>query len=126
MYVCMLPYKSPNLKSVLDQLNIARIKLRKECDAGRIVGPFRTPHFANFRISPLGVVLKKGPSEFRLIHHLSYLKGNSVNDAIQQASYRYEFSPSYNKLVITCKPRILAWMHSFVLVFCKGVLFHLF
>jgi len=30
----------------------------------------------------LGVVPKKDPSEFRLIHHLSYPKGNSVNDAI--------------------------------------------
>ena len=59
-----------------------RMKLRKECDAGRIVGPFRTPPFANFRTSPLGVVPKKDPSEFRLIHHLSYPKGNSVNDAI--------------------------------------------
>ena len=77
-----LPYESPNLKSVLDQPDIARIKLRKECDAGRIVGPFRTPPFADFRTSPLGVVPKKDPSEFRLIHHLSYPKGNSVNDAI--------------------------------------------
>ena len=77
-----LPYESPNLKSVLDQPEIARIKLRKECDAGRIVGPFRTPPFANFRTSPLGVIPKKDPSEFRLIHHLSYPKGNSVNDAI--------------------------------------------
>ena len=43
------PYESPNLKSVLDQLEIARIKLRKECNAGRIVGPFRTPPIANLR-----------------------------------------------------------------------------
>ena len=47
-----------SLKSVLDQPDIARIKLRKECDAGRIVGPFRLPPppFANFRTSPFGVV----------------------------------------------------------------------
>ena len=64
------PFQSPNLQSVLDQPEIAGMKLRKECDAGRIVGPFRTPPFANFRTSPLGVVPKKDPSEFRLIHHL--------------------------------------------------------
>jgi len=46
------------------------------------VGPLRTPPFASFHTSPLGVVPKKDPSEFRLIHHLSYPKGNSVNDAI--------------------------------------------
>ena len=77
-----LPFQSPNLKSVLAQPEIARMKLRKECDAGRIVGPFKTPPFANFRTSPLGVVPKKDPSEFRLIHHSSYPKGNLVNDAI--------------------------------------------
>ena len=38
-----LLYESPNLKSSLDQPEIARIKLRKECDASRIVGSFRTP-----------------------------------------------------------------------------------
>ena len=32
--------------------------------------------------SPLGVVPKKNPGEFRLIHHLSYPKGYSVNDGI--------------------------------------------
>ena len=77
-----LPYESPNLKSVLAQPEIARIKLHKECDAGRIVGLFRTPPLANFRTSPLGIILKKDLSEFRLIHHLSYPKGNSVNNAI--------------------------------------------
>ena len=43
-----LPYESPDLKSVLDQPDIARVKLRKECDAGRIVGPFRTPLWQTF------------------------------------------------------------------------------
>lgn len=95
-----LPFESPTLKSVLDQLEIARMKLRKECDAGRIVGPFRTPPFASFRTSPLGVVPKKDPSEFRLIHHLSYPKGNSVNDAIPD----YCSSVKYAPLLIRSQP----------------------
>ena len=33
-------------------------------------------------MSPLGVVPKKTPGEFRLIHHLSYPKGFSINDGI--------------------------------------------
>lgn len=75
-------FESPNLKSAVDQPDITSAKLRKECDAGRIVGPFTTPPFPNFRCSPLGIVPKKDPSEFRLIHHLSYPKGSSVNDFI--------------------------------------------
>ena len=75
-------YESPNLKTALERPDITRAKLRKECDAGRIVGPFSTPPFLNFRCSPLGLVPKKDPSDFRMIHHLSYPKGSSVNDFI--------------------------------------------
>ena len=71
--------ESPDLKSALDQPVVTHAKLRKECDAGRIVGPFTALPFPNFRCSPLGIVPKKDPSEFRLIHHLSYPKGSSVN-----------------------------------------------
>ena len=51
--------KSPNLKNALDRQDITRAKLRQECDAGRIVGPFSTPPFHNFCCSPLGLVSKK-------------------------------------------------------------------
>ena len=68
-----LAYESPHLKSALEQ---------PECNAGRILGPFTTPPFSNFRTSPLGIVPKKDPSGFRLIHHLSYPNGSSVNDFI--------------------------------------------
>ena len=57
-------------------------KLSKELAASRIVGPFDSPPFETFRVSPLGIVPKKLPGEFRLIHHLSYPEGLSVNDGI--------------------------------------------
>ena len=44
--------------------------------------PFRTRLFYPFRISPLDVIPKKTPGEFRLIYHLSYPRGSSVNDGI--------------------------------------------
>lgn len=77
-------FESPNLKSALEQPQIVVSKLNKERDAGRIVGPFSEPPFHNFRCSPLGIVPKKDPSEFRLIHHLSYPPGSSVNDFIPE------------------------------------------
>ena len=40
--------ESPNLKSALDQPVVTHAKLRKECDAGRIVGPFTAPPFQIF------------------------------------------------------------------------------
>ena len=66
------PFESPNLKSTLENPQIVSLKLQKELEAGRIAGPFTSPPFKNFRCSPLGIVPKKVPSEFRLIQHLSY------------------------------------------------------
>ena len=77
-----LAYELPHLKSALEQPELVKAKLGKECNAGRILGPFTTPPFSNFRTSPLGIVPKKDPSEFRLIHHLSYPNDSSVNDFI--------------------------------------------
>ena len=39
-------------------------------------------HFPVFGVSPLGIVPKKTPGDFRMIHHLSYPRGESVNDGI--------------------------------------------
>jgi len=71
-----------NLKSALEKPDILLSKLNKEREAGRIAGPFHTPPFPDFHCSPLGLVPKKDPSEFRMIHHLSYPTGSSVNDFI--------------------------------------------
>ena len=74
---------SKNLLSAIQQPAVVEAKLSKEINAGRIAGPFETPPFPKFRVSPLGVVPKKVPRKFRLIHHLSYPKGLSVNDGIR-------------------------------------------
>ena len=48
-----------------------------------MLGPFREPPVnPAFRISPLGVVPKKVPGEFLVIHNLSHPDGNSVNYCI--------------------------------------------
>ena len=57
-----------NLRSAKDQPEILAAKLEKEWSAGRVVGPFSRPPFDNFISSPLGVVPKKTPGEFRIIH----------------------------------------------------------
>ena len=74
--------RSKNLKSAFENPREVTNKLNKEVLSGRIIGPFDTPPFKDFRISPLGLVPKKVPGEFRLIHHLSFLEGSSVNDGI--------------------------------------------
>lgn len=81
-----------NLKSVRMLSHVVREKLIKEIAAGRVAGPFVSPPFLNFRISPLGVVPKKEPNSYRLIHHLSYPKGGSLNDEIDDSLASVSYS----------------------------------
>ena len=62
--------------------DVVDLKIEKELLAGRLSGPFEMPPLSPFRVSPLRVIPKKTPGEFRHIHHLSYPKGSSVNDGI--------------------------------------------
>ncbi|KAM9326262.1 uncharacterized protein PAF06_002450 [Gastrophryne carolinensis] len=50
---------------------------------GRSAAPGRPP-LEDLVVSPLGVVPKKEPGKFRLIHHLSFPRGGSVNDGIDK------------------------------------------
>lgn len=77
-------------------------KLDKEC-------PFTRPPLPNLWVSPLGVLLKKAPGEFRLIHHLSYPNGASVNDAIapELCSVRYTSLDHAISMVRSCGPGAL-------------------
>ena len=71
-----------NLLSALENPSAVDVKLRKELEAQRLAGPFQSPPLSPFWISPLGIVPKKVPGEFCIIHHLSFQKGSSVNDNI--------------------------------------------
>lgn len=74
-----------NLKSVNLFHHIVKEKLNKEVSKGRMAGPFKNPPFINFRILPLGIIQKKEHNSYRLIHHLSYPEGASLNDEIEES-----------------------------------------
>ena len=73
---------SKNLVSALQNPHIVGMRLEHELAAKRLAGPFTSPPFPTFCVSPLGLVPKKAPGEFRLIHHLSHPHGFSINDGI--------------------------------------------
>lgn len=79
-----VPCSYNNLLSADQNLSAVEDKLSKELALGRLAGPYSSPPFSNFCISPLGVVPKKTPGEFRLIHHPSFPKGLSINDGIPE------------------------------------------
>ena len=56
------------------------------------LGPFPAPPYLNFRCSPLGSVTRpRKPLKRRLIHHLSWPHGTSVNDGIADAEGRIHY-----------------------------------
>lgn len=71
-----------NLISAPNLSHIVASKLQKEVDLGRVSGPCDAAPLPNLVTSPLGLVPKKTPVEFRLIHHLSYPHDHSVNTGI--------------------------------------------
>ena len=71
-----------NLSSLKGKKTVLIESIHLELAAGRIAGPFSETPFPNIQVSPLGLVPKKAPNEFRFIHHLSYPEGNSINDYI--------------------------------------------
>ena len=79
------------LRSATLNPEVVQVKLQKEINQGRIIGPFESSPFAKHVISPLGLVEKKTPGEYRVIHHLSYPIGSSINDGIprEYASVHY-------------------------------------
>ena len=81
--------EATHLRSALAQPDVVTEKINVEVAAGRVAGPFDTPPFNDMIISPLGLVPKKFDNpytpqikRFRLIHHLSYPEGESINDFI--------------------------------------------
>lgn len=76
------PFFLENLKSARGHTEVLRQKMQTKVNLGRMEGPLKELPFYNLRISPLGVIPKKEVDKFRLIHHLSFPKGSSVNDGI--------------------------------------------
>ena len=91
------------MRSACENLNIVWEKINNEIIAGRVAGPFSLPPFENFRVSPIGLVPKKEPSEFRLIHHLSYPPGDSVNDNIDPSFCSVQYTKFDNAVKIVQK-----------------------
>ena len=82
----------PNLKSSSELPEIVDQKLLKESKLGRISGPYNSPPMPDMVFSPLGLQPKKAQGQYRVIHHLSFPKGKSVNDGIPEEYSSVKYS----------------------------------
>jgi hypothetical protein len=82
-----------NLPSVKKFYAVAGEKINEEIREGRMSGPHAAPPLAELKISPIGIIPKKEPGKFRLIHHLSWPRGGgSVNDSIKQEAAEVKYT----------------------------------
>ena len=84
---------SKNHGTALKQPDIVWKKLSEEIKLGRVAGPFQDIPIDNLIVSPIGLVPKSSPGEYRLIFDLSYPQGASINAGI----LREDSSVSYTK-----------------------------
>ena len=92
---------SKNHKSVDQNPELVNEKLYEEISLGRVAGPFLDLPIQNLIVSPIGLVPKSCPGDFRLIFDLSYPKGQSVNSGIshEDASVSYTKFDEITRLV---------------------------
>ena len=94
---CTIGYTGPqfsclanNLVSAYQQPEVIDNALKKECELGRILGPFESPPLPNFRTSGLGLV-PKHDGGWRTIYHLSAPPNSSVNNFINPDDYSLSY-----------------------------------
>ncbi|MES9881299.1 MAG: reverse transcriptase domain-containing protein [Sedimenticola sp.] len=85
------PSISSNHASALQNKAIVQEKLAKELKKGCIAGPFDTPPFSALMCSPIGLIPKKDPGTFRIIHDLSHGDEDSVNAHIPKSSCTVQY-----------------------------------
>ena len=86
------PRVSNSLPSAKANPKIVDENLAKEVSMGRTAGPFATPPFTNFQVSPIGLVPKKHTGTFRTIFHLFYPKSvDSINSFIDKDNFSLQY-----------------------------------
>ena len=79
-------------------------KITTEVKLGRILGPFIRKPISNLRINPIGLVPKK-TGGLRLISHLSYPPGLSINEFIDPKLCSVHYSKFDNAIELLQKFR---------------------
>ena len=101
---------SRNLPSCNAAPEVIDSYIAAELRAGRVAGPFSMCGTDVTGISPIGLVPKSSPGAFRVIHHLSFPAGDSVNDHISSdhTAVQYGSLDDALDLITTCEAPYLA------------------
>ena len=84
---------SKNHSTALHHSEVINLHIQKSLELNRIAGPFPHPPFDQFISSPLGVVPKSEPGQFKIIHDLSYTQRTIQLSFIFQKKFRLYIMP---------------------------------
>lgn len=93
------PMEACNLTSAYMYQHPHDAKLAKECEAGRMLGPYQSRPTKELKCSGVGTVPNRN-GKWRMIHHLSAPSGRSVNDFISKENISLlprQYCPSLGK-----------------------------
>ena len=99
---CIL--ESPNWPSAVHFSDKVDDVVRNDMSLNRLHGPFITPPYEHYVISPLGAFLKRDGVKVRVIHDLSYPHGRAVNSSIDPEAYSLYYA-SIDIAVDACRNR---------------------
>ena len=85
---------SNNLPTASLNPEVVISNLAEEVAKGRTAGPFSSPAFENFQVSPIGLVPQKHSNKFQTIFHLSFpTSGNSsINHFIDKDDFSLQYT----------------------------------
>ena len=84
---------SPNWPSAFEHRAEVTKIIQDDLARGRLYGPFRSPPYQAFIVSPMGAFLKRdSTTKIRLIHDLSYPAAGSVNSAIDPDQFSLKYA----------------------------------
>ncbi len=95
------PMEARNLLSAHTHPTVVDNEIQRECQAGRLLGPFRERPLPSLKCSGVGVVPKKN-GKWRMIHHLSAPPGSSVNDHVPKEPYSLQYSSVDDAVRLLC------------------------
>ena len=101
--------ESRNWPSALEFREKVSEVIQGDLDADKLYGPFSSPPFPRYIVSPLGAFLKRDRSKIRLIHDLSFPKVGSVNSEIDPEQFSLEYS-SVDEAVRACRSHSFPFM----------------
>jgi hypothetical protein len=88
-------FECKNLRSALADPDFVTSALAGEVKNGYMIGPYNTPPFPTYRVSPIGVVEGKYSKKKRLIIDLSAPHDNAEHSSINDLIHKEDFSLSY-------------------------------